>query len=348
MVKSAERSEVPTCRDGFKKGNMLMRYGQNRRAFTIIELLTVVAIISVLIAVLTVGGNKIRKLGKNLQQKAVFHGMTVGLELFSSDFNGYPASRLTANNGAAPYVTGAQHLAEALLGRDERGFEPMTGWYAPNDKLYRPNVPADLYDTQVANSQSLARRKGPYCELKYGYAVSIYALWGTKKAASKIYDSGANPTGAKRSPVITDVFNKVEVKLPNGEIVRAGMPILYFKANPGSRFRVDAARQEVKNPAPAEYTQWVYNYNDNLPALQLPWLSDTVASEAAKKEITSHYYDPGNASNKAEQNFYETITQPGGDAARGFFKPYNGETFLLISAGYDGIFGTKDDIVNFD
>jgi len=317
--------------------------------FTIIELLVVIAIIATLTAVLTVGGKKIRIAGKGLQQKAVFHAMTVGLELFSSDFNGYPASRLTTGaNGAAPYVTGAQHLAEALLGRDGRGFEPMTGWYPPNDKLYRPNAPADLYDTQVANSQSLARRKGPYCELKYGYAVSIYALWKGNNGSSQIYDSGANPASVQRSPVITDVFNKVEVALPNGELVRAGMPILYFKSNPSARFRVDAARQEVKNPAAAEYTQWVYNYNDNLPALQLPWLSDAVASEADKRGISQHYYDPAKPANSAAQNFYETITQPGGDASRGFFKPYNADTFLLISAGNDGIFGTKDDIVNFD
>lgn len=321
-----------------------MRYGQKRRAFTIIELLVVVSIISVLIAVLTVGGNKIRKLGKNLQQKAVFHAMTVGLELFSSDFREYPDSNSKLSSGG--WVTGAQHLAEALMGRDGRGFEPRTRWLPPDDGVYNPAKPADLlYDN---TSDSLARRKGPYCELKYGYALTIHALWGGNNGGSQIYDSGDNPTGVQRSPVITDVFNKVEAALPGGEIVRVGMPILYFKADPSARFRVDAARQEVTNPDAAEYSQWVYDYNDNLPLLQLPWLTDAVASDAAKKGITEHYFDPDNAGNNAAQGFYEKITQPGGDAARGFFKPYNADTYLLISAGYDGIFGTKDDIVNFD
>lgn len=317
-----------------------MRYGNKTRAFTLIELLTVVAIIAMLIAVLTVGGNKVRLLGKNLQQKAVFHSMTVGLELFSNDFKDYPGSMARQSTGG--WVTGAQHLAESLLGRDGRGFEPRTKWLPPDDAVYNPAQPTDLlYDN---TPDSLSRRKGPYMELKYGHALSIHALWGTNKGASQIYDSSANPTtGAERSPVITDVFNKVQAALPNGEVVRAGTPVLYFKANPTARFRVDIARAEVTDPAEAEYSQWAYNYTDNLSILQLPWLADTAAAGLDK-----HYQDPDGGSKTRQQVFYEKITQPGGDATRGFFKPYNLSSFLLISAGNDGVFGTKDDIVNYD
>ena len=29
-------------------------------------------------------------------------------------------------------------------------------------------------------------------------------------------------------------------------------------------------------------------------------------------------------------------------------RPHNPNTFLLMSAGWDGVFGTKDDVTNFD
>jgi hypothetical protein len=32
----------------------------------------------------------------------------------------------------------------------------------------------------------------------------------------------------------------------------------------------------------------------------------------------------------------------------GISRPYNPKSFILISAGFDGIYGTKDDITNFD
>ena len=45
------------------------------------------------------------------------------------------------------------------------------------------------------------------------------------------------------------------------------------------------------------------------------------------------------------QVFYEQITQR---ADGNFFKPFNPSTFLLISAGHDGVYGTEDDIYNFE
>lgn len=316
-----------------------MRTHRIKTAFTLIELLVVVGIISMLIAIFTVGSKKVKVASKGIQQKSVFHALRVGLEMFASDFDGYPASRLRQNK-SGQLITGAQHLAEALLGRDERGFEPATKWTPPDDEIYNPAKPADkLYDN---TSDSLARRKRPYVELKYGYAVTIYDLWDGMTGGSSVYTSGANAQGAARSPIITDVFNRVQIRLPDGQIVRAGTPILYFKADGSKPFRIDAARQTVFNPNAAQYSQWVYNFDDNLPILQLPWLADKNIAGASK-----HYQDPDGGNKNAAQVFYEQITQTA-DPTRNFYKPYNNDTFLLISAGWDGIFGTRDDIVNFD
>lgn len=301
------------------------RRKQMAGGFTLIELLTVVAIIAMLVAIFAVGTQKIRIISFGLQQKSVFHAMTVGLELFSGDFDGYPDSR-TRNVGGRP-VTGAQHLAEALLGRDERGFERLTRWEPSQD-----NATGDLYSNDPA---SLARRRAPYCEIKYGQVLTIHDLWGPQDG---IYDSGATPAGFQRSPVITDVFAQNDA-FAGG---RVGMPILYFKADASKpRFRVDAARQTVDNPDLTQYGDWVYNFDDNLPILNLPWLRDPGAV------WDGHFSDPDNAGRNPAQMFYEQITQQA-NPDQGFYRPYNGATFILISAGWDGKFGTKDDIVNFD
>lgn len=307
------------------------------KAFTLIELLTVVAVISMLIMIFSVGTRKVTIIGRGLQQKSVFHAMEVGLELFSGDFEAYPESAVRDASGVK--VTGAQHVVEALLGRDEQGFEPRTGWYPPNDKLYRADAPADLYTNTV---DSLARRKGPYFDLKYGSVSTIYELWDSNTGPSAIYDSTSSPTPPQRSPVITDVFERNET--PNG---RRGMPILYFKADPAKVFRIDPiTRQTVDIPTPSDYRQWTYNFEDNRAVLELPWLRDP--SQGGGLDSNIHYQDPDDTGKTPAQLFYELITKPGADPDRGFFRPYNERTFILISAGWDGIFGTKDDIVNFD
>ena len=56
-----------------------------------------------------------------------------------------------------------------------------------------------------------------------------------------------------------------------------------------------------------------------------------------------HSEVPGNHVRGIE-NFYADITNP----RVSYEKPYNPNTFILISAGWDSVFGTKDDITNFD
>jgi prepilin-type N-terminal cleavage/methylation domain-containing protein len=326
------------------------------KAFTLIELLVVISIIAALIAIMAIGITAAMKQAKNLRQKVALKAMEVGLELFSKDFDGYPESTTLPVNGIADgktdLVCGAQHLAEALLGRDERGFEPQTGWYPPKDEDYNTALtsPSTLLDSlyNAAEQTSLNRRKGPYVELKNSGVYTINELWGTELASSKIYtSSGATAINRERSPVITDSFNTNQITL-NNATVKVGLPILYFKADSTKRFRIsgDTPPVAVTDPAPTEYSKWIYNFDDNLPIVQLPVLSDTAATDM-------DFIDPASADPatvtpaKKAQRFYEQITQTA-DATRKYYKPFNVNKFILISAGRDGIYGTKDDITNFE
>lgn len=307
--------------------------------FTLIELLVVVAIISMLVGLLSVGLRKTKILSTGLRQKSVFHSMEIGLELFSKDFEDYPDSKVLPGYAAANQICGSQHLVEALVGRDEAGLEPRTGWYAPNDALYQSSLPSSFYDSTAEESRN--RRKGPYAELKYVDVFTIYELWQGNNGSSQIYDSQGATTPALRAPVFTDTFKRITVSLPNGNSVRVGMPILYFKANRSAPqpFRLDAAgRTTVTNPGVADMQKWTYNFLDNAAVVDLPPLEDS---------SKAHYVDLQNPSKTKAQVFYEQITQRS-EPDRPFYKPFNANKYLLISAGWDGLYGTKDDITNFE
>jgi prepilin-type N-terminal cleavage/methylation domain-containing protein len=324
---------------------MIRIQGQaNRGAFTLIELLTVIAIIAILIGIMAVGMKKATMIAKNMRQKVEFKAMEVGLELFAKDFEYYPDSRILGPDRGGPPVCGAQHLAEALVGRDGRGFEPATGWYPPQDELFKPTLGTtdtatrdSLYDAGV--DASLKRRKAPYVELKHSGVYTIAELWQSGVGSSNIY-APASAVNRFRSPVITDTFNRNEITI-NGTSVKVGLPVLYFKADGTKAFRTDeTTRKVVSNPTQAQYRKWVYNFDDNLPVITLPVLSDPALPD-------NDYKDPAAATKTQAQVFYESITQTA-DTGRDYYKPFNTDKFILLSAGWDGIYGTKDDISNFD
>ena len=99
---------------------------------------------------------------------------------------------------------------------------------------------------------------------------------------------------------------------PDGKIVKAGAPILYYKA--------DTAGKEIRQ---------VYDYRDNEVLILLK------AREDGKPHPLD---DPTGAS------FYDYIEDPRITAKPW---PYNPSSYILISAGTDGIYGTEDDIRNF-
>ncbi|MCI0499558.1 MAG: prepilin-type N-terminal cleavage/methylation domain-containing protein [Planctomycetales bacterium] len=319
-----------------------MKRIRNNKAFTLIELLTVVAIIAMLIAMFGAGMRKVKIVQVNLQQKASFRAGEVALELFSKDFGEYPDSSLVSDGGKL--ITGTQRVAEALFGRDDKGFHPRSKWHPGLDKDAGSPFPGVGPYTDA----TLKDRKTPYFERKRAGFYTVNDLWNASGfGSSSIYTSAGASSGTDLAPIFTDLFLRNKVTLPSGDSAKVGMPILYYKADSTKRFRVNAAGTAV-NPVTigqsAEYSQWVYNFMDNLPVLQLPWLRDP-ADPIESGDIPPHYPDESGAGKEPVQIFYEQITQRQDGV---FFKPHNPSTYILISAGWDGIYGTKDDLTNFN
>ncbi len=288
--------------------------------FTLIELLVVISIIMVLIGILVPGMQMIKKQARNLRQKAVFHGIEIGVAFFRDDYGDFPPSK--PKFGSGKFVSGAQHLAEALVGRDKRGFEPSTKWCAPIDEA----ADTTLYDE--SDDVSLNRRRDVYLDLK---DTSLHVL-------SELYDNTglcySDTSGNMPAPVLLDVFQHKEIADVNGKNVKVGSPILYYKANRKSKsFMVDPV---------VDTSHWIYDYQDNNTIALL----GTVADPTVKHLIESSALDDAGM-----KLFYEKITNPEQVTTAGstnFYKPFNASEYILISAGWDGIFGTKDDLTNFN
>ena len=112
------------------------------------------AVIALLIGLLVPALSMVKDRGKDIQQKAQFHSVGVGLEMFKADFGDYPESNDNSLAPVNPYdstvYTGANKLAEAMVGLDLLGFHPKSGFTSlgVNDidgdltveTVYSPNI----------------------------------------------------------------------------------------------------------------------------------------------------------------------------------------------------------------
>jgi len=279
-----------------KIGFLMMDVERKKKGFTLVELLTVLAIITMLIGLLLPSLSMVRKFAKETKQKAQLATIGAALTTFRNDYGDYPRSNCPYPPPAAGSdYSGAQKLAEALLGWDLMGFHPQSIWDGAGTAY---NPPDD---------DNLSARRGRYLELMTANAFKLGSLF-------------ANPARlAANTFVLCDVFRVKRVTLPplpDGTIttVKAGTPILYYKAN--TRYRI--------------ITQ-IYNNFDNQVLVDLGRVTDDRAHPLG--------HSGGNY-----QNFYQYIKDPRVTATTW---PYRPDSYILITAGADGLYGTSDDVCNF-
>jgi len=332
------------------RGNVKMN---NRKAFTIVELLMSITIIALLLGILVPSINMVNTKAKEKAQKAQFLTIDMALETFKQDYGDYPPSEW--HEGSTPAFTGrvycgTQKLTEALLGWDLAGFHPKTSWR--RDGYTGPGIPLggiDAYDPcrmRPATPQgppTLLERKGPYLEvaktpvfrLGTSGAISNDGLYGYTLPNLAPFDRD------KPNYVICDVFKvkKITTAIAGGSTITssAGSPILYYRANTNSKiFDCPANVLTAANR--------IYNYYDNLILLRLGVLPNA-------NRTHSLFLPPGSPPPAQGQYFcdrrYKIADQKIPAFPDGTSWPNRPDTYLLISAGADHEFGTSDDILNF-
>ena len=293
-----------------------VKKSSRKAAFTIVELLTVMSIIVILIGLLVPALNKVKQYAYEVKQKAQFHSIDAAIELFNSQFDDYPPSGALDPDGV-PYC-GAMKLCEAMMGRDLMGFHPDSTFRASGLSSTGVNLYPPQNDPTYQNS--LSARKGPFLPLENANAYQLEDL----------YENVGN--FSPDNFVLCDVFRRVTHR-KTGQ--RVGMPILYYRANTANTLH------DVDNP---DNPQNIYNYKDNQDLVLLGKPFDPLSSGGTPHRLA---VDPDHPT--PGSRFYMNITNDKMLATTMVaVRPYREDTYILISAGYDGEYGTPDDICNFD
>lgn len=285
---------------------------KKNKGFTIIELLTVIAIIALIMSIMVPGMKKAKQVAIDLKQKSKLRDIGIGLELWAYDNDSeYPDSTAL---GASIYTTGAHLLAEALLGRDGQGFDSLSTGDAEADAA-----------TGIAYTSTL-NRNSKYLESEDVEMFQLAQIYGdntlTGSAYSGDYNADASTTGEIQAGVLTDIYKNRKIVMPiTNKNIKIGSPILYFKAKDTDIFN-DAAP-----------TTSVFNHEDNVNIFALGHNVDGVTNPHPYDTITNFYSPNSSLINDS----IRPITDP---------VPYNKTSFILLSAGSDGLYGTKDDIIN--
>lgn len=313
--------------------------GGSHRAFTLVELLTVVAIISLLMGILMPTLSKAREQAKRARVLALVEAIGKSLEAFANDFGDYPDSSMRRDiinwdetNPGPPQamLSGAHWLARALMGHDRQGVDAqgivMKGYVA---MMPQPKE-SDL---------KTYSRKGPYFE--GNVIVRDNDQSNNFNIGSTTSTNDYQPTG--RLIIIDDLFRS---------------PILYYRANERAKdpFCVDGLGQLAPgNPMdrPGVYRQADNRLITGDGTSVLGWDFGFKDRPHQISKFGNVAVDPNNLSvlGTIPPGYTNTFVNyfKSNSALRSsqIAKPVT-EKFILISAGKDGLYGTGDDITNFN
>jgi len=114
--------------------------------------------------------------------------------------------------------------------------------------------------------------------------------------------------------------------LRDGKRKRAGLPVLYYRANATGKARED-----------------VYDNRDNDYLVVAKEQTDLTQRGSAPARAQGNLWNPLAG---AVSTFYDNITDWRA-STDSFRVPHKPDSYILISAGNDGFYGTDDDIYNF-
>jgi prepilin-type N-terminal cleavage/methylation domain-containing protein len=320
-----------------------------KKGFTIIELLTVMSIIIIIMSILVPALSGARRFAANVRQKAQFYEISKGLEDFEKTTGAYPDSgQFDVCTPGVPYC-GAMKLCEAMMGQDGMGFHPDSAFTAlagmdPHDPTNTlTKYPFNLCNRITVNytTQQTAnlryRDKSRYLDIENVKAYRLEDVYGTAAGNIGVFQANT-PTNDYPNSVISDVFLKPTIvnTTCDSDLVgqKVGMPVLYYKAD-------TSMIDHVADNTIANYPlNNIYRYtdNDDLVNLGLPWEPSRTTEHPLSSQFETAAGIPVGTTFYQETRNKKVTSTP---------RPHNEGKYILISAGWDGLYGTSDDVYNF-
>ncbi len=303
-------------------------------AFSLVELLVVIGIIALLVGILMPAIGNARTEAKRSTVKQLLAGIDRGLEVFNTDFRRYPESTVhidpmkLAGDSGVQYLNGAHWLARAMVGHDGGGLD-----YSGRSLEVV---------TSPAYEESIFLAGGVYAQRR-----GIYIQKPSFDVDRAIGMTGGPNTGRI---LLKDIFE---------------FPILYYKANVRAQYPFSFSGLGTDPQGEKSDKLGKYNLRDNAAITGAYYASGskytlggtdgwTLMSGAAGGHglgVIGNVVNPKDygekVSGKVGRYFTDYLSDPSSLKASNIVRPVNETSYVLISAGPDGIYGTPDDVTNF-
>jgi prepilin-type N-terminal cleavage/methylation domain-containing protein len=325
-----------------------MKTRSRQTGFTLLELLVVLGIILILISILIPTVSKVRRSAQTAGVKAEIQNISGAIERFYQDQHQYPGplpnSQIytVTRGGTAPVITAVSGpaLTASNITQSENLVLGLLGGLTVNSTGQQVYDPSMVGQGMVSKATGGIKKFAPYMSRD------------PKILSTGQYSDGA---GAADDTVIPEFLDSY----PNQ------LPILYLRANTGASGVVSIAGKNVDgNNQMTQYdlcdilaytkgksgsigegkTVNPKDYTTAPPAGVLPHGLQTVDSKATLQKGTTGYTYPYDAFPYLVSPSVAP-SDPNNPNATG--TPRSKDTYILISAGPDRVYGTADDVCSF-